>query len=77
MVKKVIKNCNTYIKNKLNCYALYKLIKLLDILVCVWKLIALNFITKLLLLINLIISIKYNVILIIINKFTKYIYFLF
>ena len=30
-IKKVIKNCDIYIKNKLNRYALYELIKLPDI----------------------------------------------
>jgi len=76
MVEKVIRNCNTYIKNKLNRYILYKLIKLPNILTYIWKLIALNFITKLSFSIDLIISIKYNAILVITNKFTKYIYFL-
>jgi len=76
MIKKIIRNYNIYIRNKLNCYIFYELMKLLDILIYVWKLIVLDFIIKLLFLINPIISIKYNVILIIINKFIKYIYFL-
>jgi len=50
--------------------------KLFDIFARAWKLIILDFIIELFFLINLTINIKYNVILIIMNKFTKYIYFL-
>ena len=76
MVKKIIGNYNICIRNKLNYYIFYKLIKLFNTLIRVWKSIALNFITKLLFLIDLIIGIKYNAILIIMNRFIKYIYFL-
>jgi len=76
MIEKIIENCDICIKNKLNCYIFYGLIKLFNILIRIWKSIILNFIIKLLFLIDLIINIKYNIILIITNKFTKYIYFL-
>jgi len=33
MIEKIIKNYDIYIRNKLNCYALYKLIKLFNILI--------------------------------------------
>jgi len=33
MIKKIIRNCNIYIKNKLNRYVPYKLIKLFNILI--------------------------------------------
>ena len=75
-IKKIIRNCDICIRNKLNCYVFYKLIKLLDTFARAWKLIILNFIIELFLLTDLTISIKYNVILIITNKFIKYIYFL-
>jgi hypothetical protein len=42
----------------------------------VWKLIALDFIVKLLLLKDLLIGIEYNLILVIIERLTKYKYFI-
>ena len=50
--------------------------KSLNTLSYAWKLIALNFIIKLFLFTDLIIGIKYNIIIIIINKFIKYVYFI-
>jgi hypothetical protein len=48
--------------------------QLLDILKTLWTSIVLDFVIKLLLLQDLIIGIKYDFILVIINKLTKYIY---
>ena len=76
IIENIIKKCDIYIWNKINKYTFYKLIKFFNISFRTWKLIALNFIIKLPLLINLIIKIKYNIIIIIINKFIKYIYFI-
>ena len=50
--------------------------QLLKILERVWKFIMLNFIIKLFLFKDLIINISYNNILIIINRLTKYAYFI-
>jgi len=76
IVKNVIEKCDIYIWNKVSRYIFYRLMKFFDIFFYVWKLIALNFIIKLFLFTNLIIEIKYNVIIVIINKFIKYIYFI-
>jgi len=76
IIENIIKKYNIYIWNKVNKYIFYKLIKFFNISFCIWKLIVLNFIIKLFLFINLIIKIKYNAIIIIINKFTKYTYFI-
>jgi hypothetical protein len=56
------------------CYTLYKIIQSLDILKTPWTLIILDFVIKLLLLQDLITRIKYNFILVIIDKLIKYIY---
>jgi len=76
VIRNVIGKYNIYIWNKTNKYILYKLIKSFNILSRTWKLIALNFIIKLFLFTDLITKIKYNAIIIIINKFTKYVYFI-
>jgi len=76
LIEKVIGNCNTYIRNKSNCYAPYGLMKLPDTPARAWKSITLNFITKLLLSIDPTTGIEYNAILIITDKLTKYAYFL-
>jgi hypothetical protein len=57
-------------------YALYNIIQSLDIPKTPWTFIALDFVKKLLLLQDLIIGVKYNSILIIIDKLTKYTYFI-
>jgi len=75
-VEEVIGNCDTCIRNKLNRHAPYELMKLPDTPARAWKLITLDFITKLLFSIDPTISIKYNAILIITNRLTKYVYFL-
>jgi hypothetical protein len=53
---------------------LYKIIQSLDILKTPWTSIALDFVVKLLLLYDLIIRIKYDFILVITDRLTKYIY---
>jgi hypothetical protein len=53
---------------------LYKIIQSLDILKIPWTLIILNFVVKLLLLQDLITRIKYDFILVIIDKLIKYTY---
>jgi hypothetical protein len=50
------------------------MIQLLDILKIPWTLIVLDFVVKLLLLRDLITGVKYDSILVIINRLTKYIY---
>jgi len=75
-VEEVIGNCDTCIKNKSNRHALYGLMKSPDTPAQIWKSIALNFIIELPLSIDPITNIKYNAILIITNRLTKYVYFL-
>jgi hypothetical protein len=74
MVKEVVSEYNIYIRNKALCYALYRIIQSLDILKTPWTSIILDFIVKLLLLQDLITGIKYNSILVIMDKLIKYIY---
>jgi len=76
MVEEIIGNCDTCIRNKLSRHALYGLIKSPDTPARAWKLIALDFITELLLSIDPTTSIKYNAILVITDRLTKYAYFL-
>ena len=76
IIGNVIRKYNIYIQNKTSKYILYKLIKSFNISFYAQKLIVLNFIIKLFLFINSIIKVKYNIIMIIINKFIKYIYFI-
>jgi hypothetical protein len=56
------------------CYTLYKIIQSPDILKTPWTLIVLDFVIKLLLLQDLITGVKYDSILVIMDKLTKYIY---
>ena len=65
--------CN---RNKALKYAFYEQLKSLKTLIRFWKLIVFNFIIKLSSFKKLIIKIKYDSILIIICKFTKYKYFI-
>jgi hypothetical protein len=61
---------------KSNKHSLYKQLKSLLVLIRAWKLIALSFIVKLSLFKDLIIRIKYNLILVIIKRLIKYEYFI-
>jgi hypothetical protein len=63
-----------YIRNKTLCYILYRIIQSLDILKTPWTSIVLDFVIKLLLSKNLITRIKYDFILVITDRLTKYIY---
>jgi len=76
IIKEIIGNCDTCIRNKLSRHAPYGLIKSPDTPARAWKSITLNFITELPLSIDPITSIKYDAILIITDKLTKYAYFL-
>jgi len=76
MVEEVIENCDTCIRNKLSRYAPYGLMKSPDTPARAWKSIALDFITELLFSIDPTTSIKYNTILVITDRLTKYVYFL-
>jgi hypothetical protein len=62
------------IRNKILCYTPYKIIQSPDIPKTPWTSIILDFIIKLLLLQDLIIGVKYDFILVITDKLTKYIY---
>jgi len=75
-VEEIIGNCDTCIRNKSSRHAPYGLIKSPNTPARAWKSIALDFITKLSFSTNPTISIKYNTILIITDRFTKYAYFL-
>jgi hypothetical protein len=74
VVKEVIGGYNTCIRNKASRYALYRMIQSPDIPRTPWTLIVLDFVVKLLLLRDLIIGIKYDSILVIMDKLIKYIY---
>jgi hypothetical protein len=71
-----IRKYDLYNRNKAVRYKLYELLKSLKALKNVWKYIALNFIVKLLSLIKLIIKVVFDSILVIIDRFTKYEYFI-
>jgi len=75
-VEEVIGNCDTCIRNKLSRHAPYGLIKSLDTPARAWKSIALDFITELPLSIDPTTGIEYDVILVITDRLTKYVYFL-
>ena len=74
VVKDVVSLYNTYIRNKATYYTPYRLIKSLETLLRLWKLIALDFVVGLLLLRDPIIGLKYDSIYIVIDRFTKYAY---
>jgi len=76
LVEEVIGNCDICIRNKSNRHALYELMKLPDTLARAWKSIALDFITELPLSTDPTTGIEYDAILVITDRFTKYIYFL-
>jgi hypothetical protein len=63
-----------YIRNKTSCYTLYRIIQSPDIPKTPWTLIVLDFVVKLLLSQDPITRIKYDFILVITDKLTKYTY---
>ena len=75
-IEEVIGNCDTCIRNKLSRHAPYGLMKSPDTPARAWKSIALDFITELPLSTDPTTGIKYNAILVITDRFTKYAYFL-
>ena len=75
-VETVVRECNICNKLKSNRHSLYGQLKSLPILIGAWKSIALDFIVKLLLSKDLIIGIEYDLILVIIERLTKYGYFI-
>jgi hypothetical protein len=74
VVKEVIGEYNTYIRNKVSRYTLYRIIQSPDIPKTPWTLIVLDFVVKLLLLQDPITGVKYDFILVITDRLTKYIY---
>jgi hypothetical protein len=75
-VEKKIKKCATCNRNKISRHAFYGQLKLLKIPAESWKSIALDFVVKLPLFKEPIIEIKYDSILVITCRFTKYKYFI-
>ena len=65
---------NIYIRNKATYYTPYRLIKLPETLLRLWKLIALDFVVGLLLSRDPIIGLEYDSICIVTDRFTKYAY---
>ena len=65
---------DTYIRNKATYYTPYKLIKSLETLLRLWKLIALDFVVALLLLKDPITGLEYDSIYVVTDRFTKYAY---
>jgi hypothetical protein len=74
VVKEVIGEYNIYIQNKTSRYTLYKIIQSPDMPKTPWTSIVLDFVVKLLLSQDLITGIKYDFILVVIDRLTKYIY---
>jgi hypothetical protein len=74
VVKEIIGGYNIYIRNKASRYALYRIIQSLDIPRTPWTSIVLDFVVKLLLSRDPITGIKYDFILVITDRLTKYIY---
>ena len=76
VVTQTIEYYKDYIRNKLAQHALYRELKNLDILGHVWDLVSIDFIVKLLKLKELIIKVIYNSILVIVDRLTKFTYFM-
>jgi hypothetical protein len=74
VVREIVSKYNIYIRNKASCYTLYKIIQSPDILKTPWTSIILDFVVKLLLSRDLITGVKYDFILVVIDRLTKYIY---
>ena len=72
----VVRECNICSKLKSNRHSLYRQLKSPPILIGAWKLIALDFIVKLLLSKDLMIGTEYDLILVITKRLTKYGYFI-
>jgi hypothetical protein len=71
-----IRKCDPYNRNKAARYKLYRLLKSLKTLKGAWKCVALDFIIKLLSSMELITGVVFDSILVIINRLTKYGYFI-
>jgi Integrase zinc binding domain len=75
-VKDKIRKCDPYNRNKAARYKLYGLLKSLEVLKDAWKCVALDFIVKLLPSVKLIIEVVFDLILVVIDRLTKYGYFI-
>jgi hypothetical protein len=75
-VKDKIRKCDFYNRNKAARYKLYRLLKSLKALKGVWKYVALDFIIKLPPSVESIIKVVFDSILVIIDRLTKYGYFI-
>jgi hypothetical protein len=75
-VKNKIRKCDLCNKNKAVRHKLYKLLKSPKVLKGVWEYVALDFIIKLSPSVKPIIGVVFDSILVIINRFTKYEYFI-
>ena len=74
VVKDVVTTYDIYIRNKATHYTPYRLIKLPETLLRLWKLIALDFVVTLLLSKDLITGLEYDSICVVTDRFTKYAY---
>ena len=74
VVKDVVFLYDIYIRNKATHYTPYRFIKLLETLLRLWKLIALDFVVGLLLSRDPIIGLEYDSICVVTDRFTKYAY---
>jgi hypothetical protein len=75
-IKDRIRKYDLYNRNKSVWYKLYGLLKSLEALKDVWKYIIFDFIIKLPPSVKLIIKVVFDLILVVINRFTKYGYFI-
>jgi hypothetical protein len=75
-VKDRIRKCDLYNRNKAVRYKLYRLLKSLKISKSAWEYVALDFIVKLSSFVELIIEVVFDLILVVIDRFTKYGYFI-
>ena len=74
VVKDVVSLYNIYIQNKATYYTPYRLIKLLETLLRLWKSIALDFVVGLPLSRDPITGLEYDSICVVTDRFTKYAY---
>jgi hypothetical protein len=71
-----IRKCDAYNRNKTVWYKLYRLLKSLKALKGAWKYVAIDFIIKLPPFVELITEVVFDLILVIIDRLTKYGYFI-
>lgn len=75
-IEEALKNCNLYNRNKTSQYEPYRLLQPLPVPTAVWLSISLDFITKLPLSQEHLTQLRYDSILVVVCRLSKYIYFI-